>query len=131
MSNIPNDLKYSKSHEWIRMESDELVTIGITDHAQDLLGDLVFVELPEIGNSVQAGDETGVVESVKAASDVYAPIAGEIVEVNDSLNGSPELVNQSPYQDGWLFRMKPSKPDEITALLDHDAYQEFVDSEEH
>jgi glycine cleavage system H protein len=119
--NIPDNLKYTKSHEWARAEADGTVTVGITDHAQELLGDLVFVELPEIGRELDAEQEAAVVESVKAASDVYAPIAGVVVAVNASVVNSPETVNQDAYA-AWLFRMKPSDPAGLDALLDADAY---------
>src|SRR3569832_1911439 len=105
MSNIPVDLKYTQSHEWVRRESDGTVTVGITDHAQDLLGDMVFVELPEVGRTVKAGQECAVVESVKAASDVYSPVAGEVVAINEGLSDSPEIVNKDPYGEGWMMRI--------------------------
>ncbi|MCG6938141.1 MAG: glycine cleavage system protein GcvH [Gammaproteobacteria bacterium] len=128
MSEIPSELKYTTSHEWVRVEDDGLVTVGISDHAQELLGDLVFVELPEIEAVFNAGDECCVVESVKAASDVYVPITGEIVEVNESLLDEPETINTAPYDSGWLFRIKPSEDDfeeteEYEELLDAEAYQ--------
>jgi glycine cleavage system H protein len=122
MSEIPSELKYTKSHEWVRSEDDGTVTIGITDHAQELLGDLVFVELPEVGTEMSAEDAVCVVESVKAASDVYMPISGEIVEVNGSLTDAPETINDSPYDDGWLIRVQPSNPDELEDLMDADSY---------
>jgi glycine cleavage system H protein len=131
MSTIPAELKYSKSHEWVRRESDDTVTVGITDHAQDLLGDMVFIELPEPGRSLEAGQECAVVESVKAASDVYSPISGEVVAVNEAIGDSPELVNKDPYGEGWMMRIKPASASEVDALLDADAYQSLVDSEEH
>ena len=117
MSNVPAELKYAKSHEWLRAESDGTCTVGISDHAQELLGDLVFVELPKVGRQVKAGEACAVVESVKAASDVYAPVNGEIVAVNDELTDSPELVNSEPYADGWLFRIKADDASAIDALL--------------
>ena len=129
MSNIPSELKYVASHEWIRVEGDGTVVIGITDHAQDLLGDVVFVELPEVGAEVATGDESGVVESVKAASDIYAPVSGEVVAVNEELEDSPELVNSDPYGDGWFFKLKLSDAEELNALLDGEAYSEVCDSE--
>lgn len=129
MSEIRNELKYVASHEWIRDEGDGTVTIGITDHAQDLLGDVVFVELPEVGAEVSAGDDTGVVESVKAASDVYAPVSGEVVEINAQLEDSPELVNSDPYGDGWFFRVKLSDPAELDDMLDANAYNELCEEE--
>jgi glycine cleavage system H protein len=122
MSEIPSELKYTRSHEWVRSEDDGTVTIGITDHAQELLGDLVFVELPEVGTEMSAEDAVCVVESVKAASDVYMPISGEIVEVNGSLADAPETINDSPYDDGWLIRVQPSNPDELEDLMDADSY---------
>lgn len=126
MSGVPTELKYTKSHEWLRVEDDGLITVGISDHAQELLGDLVFVELPEAGSDFMAGDECCVIESVKAASDVYMPISGEIVEVNESLDDDPEIINTSPYDSGWLFKVKPSA-DELADLLDADAYQAEID----
>mgnify|MGYP002713086318 CR=1 FL=1 len=131
MSEIPEALKYTKSHEWVRIEEDGTVTVGITEHAQGLLGDMVFVELPEAGEGVKANDECAVVESVKAASDVYAPLDGEVVEVNETLEESPELVNKSPFGEGWLFRMRPADAGEVEGLLDAEAYAEVVASEEH
>jgi glycine cleavage system H protein len=122
MSEIPLELKYTKSHEWVRNEDDGTVTIGITDHAQQLLGDLVFVELPEVGTEMAAEDAACVVESVKAASDVYMPISGEVVAVNENLADAPETINDSPYDDGWLIRVKLSNPDELEDLMDSDSY---------
>lgn len=129
MSNIPNELKYVASHEWIREEGEGVVTIGITEHAQDLLGDVVFVELPEVGDTVSAGDDAGVVESVKAASDVYAPLSGEVVAINEALEDSPELVNSDPYGDGWFFKLKLSDTAEMDDLLDADGYAAHCESE--
>ncbi len=129
MSNIPNELKYVASHEWIREEGEGVVTIGITEHAQDLLGDVVFVELPDVGGEVSAGDDAGVVESVKAASDVYAPLSGEVVEINEALEDSPELVNSDPYGDGWFFKLKLTDPAELDDLLDADGYAAHCESE--
>ncbi|WP_415886154.1 glycine cleavage system protein GcvH [Neptuniibacter sp. QD37_6] len=129
MSNIPSELKYVASHEWIRVEGDGTVVIGVTDHAQDLLGDVVFVELPEVGAEVESGDETGVVESVKAASDVYAPLSGEVVAVNEDLEDSPELVNSDPYGDGWFFKLKLSDAEELNELLSAEAYNDLCESE--
>jgi glycine cleavage system H protein len=131
MSSIPADLKYLESHEWARLESDGTVTVGISDHAQSALGDLVFVEVPEIGKTVEKGAATAVVESVKAASDVYSPVSGEIVAVNEALSGSPELVNQDPYGQGWLFKVKPSDTAELGQLLDAGAYEKVVEKEAH
>lgn len=121
MSHTPEELKYAASHEWARLDGD-IVTVGISDHAQDALGDLVYVELPSVGDSVQAGDEAGVVESVKAASDIYAPVSGEIVEVNETLVDAPEIVNSSPYADGWLYRIRISDASELDKLLSADEY---------
>ncbi|HQT27176.1 MAG TPA: glycine cleavage system protein GcvH [Burkholderiales bacterium] len=128
--NIPTNLKYTASHEWVRLEEDGLVTVGITDHAQSLLGDMVYVETPEVGRSVSQGEECAVVESVKAASDVYAPISGEIVEKNDELDASPEKVNEDAFS-AWLFKMRPDNGSDLEALLDAGAYQAVVDSEAH
>lgn len=122
MSNVPANLRYTKSHEWIEKMDDGTLRVGITDHAQDLLGDMVYVEAPEVGRQVKAGEECAVVESVKAASDVYSPVTGEIVEVNGSLNDSPDTVNKDPYGQGWIFRLNPSSTDEWQNLLDADAY---------
>lgn len=130
MSKIPAELKYVSSHEWVRDEGDGTVTIGITDHAQDLLGDVVFVELPEVGSRFDAGEEMGVVESVKAASDVYAPLSGEVVEINETLENAPETVNSEPYGDGWFFRVKLSDAGELESLLDAEAYGEVCEAEE-
>ncbi len=126
MSEVPSELKYTDSHEWLRTEDDGLITVGISDHAQALLGDLVFVELPEAGTEFVAGDECCVVESVKAASDVYMPISGEIVEVNAALADEPEIINSSPYDGGWLFKVKPSA-NELDDLMDADAYQAEIE----
>jgi glycine cleavage system H protein len=131
MSETPAGLKYTKSHEWVRRESDGTLTVGITDHAQNLMGDLVYVELPEAGRKLEAGKECAVVESVKAASDVYAPVSGEITEVNGALADKPETVNQDPYGEGWMFKLKPANPAELDALLDAAAYAAQVASEEH
>jgi len=126
MANIPADLKYLDSHEWARVETDGTVTIGISDHAQGALGDLVFVEVPEVGKSLSKGGAAAVVESVKAASDVYSPLSGEVVAANDALSGSPELVNSDPYGAGWLFKIKPSNDSELQQLLDAKAYEKVV-----
>lgn len=123
MSNIPSDLKYVASHEWLKLEDDGIITVGITDHAQDLLGDVVFVELPEVGRTVSADEEIAVVESVKAASDVYAPIAGEIVEINEELVDSPELANEDPYGKAWFFKIKPANVADYDDLLSAEEYQ--------
>lgn len=129
MSNIPKDLKYNKSHEWVREEDDNVITVGITDHAQGLLGDLVYVELPEVGQEFDTGEECCVVESVKAASDVYSPAAGVVVEVNDELNNAPEKVNDDPYEDGWLFRLKVGNLDETSDLVDAEQYEMIISEE--
>jgi glycine cleavage system H protein len=126
---IPADLKYAKSHEWARLADDGLVTVGITDHAQELLGDIVFLELPEVGRVVARGEECAVVESVKAASDIYAPVAGEIAAVNQQPVDRPEMVNEDAYA-AWLFRIKPDNAADINDLLDADGYQQVVDAEE-
>jgi glycine cleavage system H protein len=121
MSNIPADLKYTESHEWVRAEADGTVTVGITEFAQDALGDIVFVELPKVGNTYTAGDDAAVVESVKAASDIYAPVSGEVVAVNDAVTGAPESINADAYA-AWLFKIKPSDANAINGLLDAAAY---------
>jgi glycine cleavage system H protein len=131
MSNIPVELKYAKTHEWVRVEDDGSVTVGISDSAQDQLGDMVFVEVPETGRTVTAEEACAVVESVKAASDVYAPIPGEIVEVNNSLADSPEAVNQDAYGEGWIFRLQPSDASALDALMDAETYESFLASEDH
>ncbi|PCJ92598.1 MAG: glycine cleavage system protein H [Porticoccaceae bacterium] len=123
MNATPSNLKYAASHEWVRDEGDGTVTVGISDHAQESLGDVVYVELPEIGSSVSAGEEAGVVESVKAASDIYAPVSGEVVAINDVLEDAPETINGSPYDDGWFFKVKMSDPSELEALLDAASYE--------
>ena len=122
MSKIPSDLRYRETHEWIRVGDDGAVLVGISDHAQEALGDMVFVELPEPGMSYDQGEACAVVESVKAASDIYAPVSGEVVAANDKLEDSPELVNSNPYGEGWLFKMLPSNQSELDGLLDADAY---------
>ena len=129
MSNVPQELKYTRSHEWVLAGDDGQVTVGITDHAQELLGDMVFIELPEINNEVDAGDECSVVESVKAASDIYAPVTGTIVAVNEKLGEAPELINEDPYGEGWMFRMKISDADQLDELLNAAAY-EAVEAED-
>ncbi len=129
MSNIPSDLRYTDSHEWIRDNGDGTVTIGITDHAQEQLGDLVFVETPEIGNTVESGDACAVVESVKAASDIYAPVSGEIIETNAELTDSPELVNSDAFGEGWIFQIRMEDEDNLTQLLDAEAYEAVVAEE--
>ena len=129
MTDTPQDLKYTKSHEWVRVEADGTVTVGITDHAQSLLGDLVFVETPEAGTEAIAGEACATVESVKAASDVYAPVSGKIAEANEDLADAPEKVNESPFDHGWLFRIRPSDASEIDALMDAEEYAAMVASE--
>ncbi len=119
----PTDLKYTKSHEWIRDNGDGTVTIGITDHAQELLGDVVYVELPEVETELTEEESCGVIESVKAASDMYAPLAGTVTEVNEELDGEPELINSAPFGEGWIFSMKPSNTDDMDKLLDANAYE--------
>jgi len=126
MSTTPNDRRYAKSHEWALLEADGSVSVGISDHAQEALGDVVFVELPEVGKQLAAGQEAGVVESVKAASDIYAPIAGEVIAVNEALQDSPEQLNSEPYQS-WIFRLKPTDTSELDNLLDSSAYQASID----
>lgn len=127
---IPADLKYTQSHEWVRAEADGSVTVGITHHAQDLLGDMVFIENPAVGRTLAKGEECAVVESVKAASDVYAPVAGEVIAANGEVESSPESVNQDAYA-AWLFKIKPANPADVDALLDAAAYQKVVESEAH
>ena len=129
MSQTPSDLKFLASHEWIRLIDDNVVVVGISDHAQDQLGDVVFVELPSIGDSVVSGDEAAVVESVKAASEVYSPFTGEIVEVNEALEGNPELVNSSPYEDGWFFKLEVSDEnlENIHSFMNADSYLSRLD----
>ena len=127
MSEIQSDLLYRESHEWVRVEDDSGIVVGISDHAQEALGDMVYVELPEPGMSYEQGEACAVVESVKAASDIYAPVTGEVVQANAELEDSPELVNSSPYGDGWLFRMIPSDPSQIDDLLGADDYAELQD----
>lgn len=130
MSEIRKELKYLSSHEWARVEEDGTVTIGITDHAQDALGDVVFVELPEVGSTVSVGEEAGVVESVKAASDIYTLISGEVVEINELLQDAPETVNSSPYDEGWFFRVRPEDLSELEEALDADGYLAAIEDDE-
>lgn len=127
MSNVPAELKYASSHEWVRSEGNGVYTVGITEHAQELLGDMVFVDLPEVGREVAAGEDCAVAESVKAASDIYSPISGEIIAVNGELEGSPELVNSEPYGAGFLFQIKASDEAELANLLDSAAYGSSID----
>lgn len=130
MSNVPEELRYTKSHEWIRVDEDGNITVGITDHAQEQMGDLVYVELPDIGRTVGDGEELAVIESVKAASDVYSPLAGEVAEVNEALSDAPELVNSDPYGDGWLFKLTPNDSSDLNDMMDADEYTELAaDSE--
>ncbi|WP_158971213.1 glycine cleavage system protein GcvH [Paraglaciecola sp. L3A3] len=129
MSNIPTDLRYASTHEWVRPDGDGIFTVGISEHAQELLGDMVFVELPEEGSEVATGDDVAVVESVKAASDVYAPITGEVLAINQELEDAPELVNSDPYGDGWLFKIKAEDPAEVEALLDAEGYEASIADE--
>ena len=129
MSNIPKELRYSTSHEWVRPEGNGVFTVGITDHAQELLGDMVFVDLPDVDDEVSTGDDVAVAESVKAASDVYAPITGKVVEVNEDLDDSPELVNSDPYGDGWLYKIKAEDEGEVDGLMDAEGYEASIDEE--
>ena len=131
MSNVPENLKYKETHEWVETLNDGSVRIGITDHAQDLLGDMVYIELPEVGRKVRAGEECGVVESVKAASDLYSPISGEITAVNETLSAQPETPNKDPYGEGWILRIKPDNPAELNGLMDAQAYRDLIASESH
>lgn len=131
MSEIPSELKYARTHEWARLEEDGTVTVGITDHAQEALGDVVFVEQPEVGAQLAAQEEAGVVESVKAASDIYAPISGTVIAVNETLEDAPENVNEDAYGDGWFFKVEPDDPAELDELMDAEAYGEMLESEEH
>ena len=128
MSDIPAELRYAKTHEWIRLEGDGTATVGITDHAQDAMGDLVYVQLPDVGEQKAAGEETGVVESVKAASDIYCPVDGEIIEVNTALEDTPELVNEEPYGRGWLFKVRLNDEAQVEDLLTADEYQSALDN---
>ncbi len=128
MSDLPSDLRYASSHEWARLEADGSVSVGISDHAQQALGDVVYVELPEVGQQLQAGQQAGVVESVKAASDIYAPVSGEVIAVNEQLADTPELVNNEPY-GSWFFRLQPSDPAELDKLLSADVYKAVCDAE--
>ena len=129
-SQTPTELKYASSHEWARLEEDGTITVGITDHAQEALGDVVFVELPDLGTVLAAGDAAGGVESVKAASDIYAPVGGEVIEINAQLEDEPEMVNSDPYNDGWFFKLQPSDAIELDALLSAADYQQQCDDED-
>src|SRR4051812_44788313 len=126
MSNIPSDLRYAKSHEWVRVEADGTVTVGITDYAQNSLGDITYVQVPKVGAALKAGETFGVVESVKAASDLYAPIAGTVTAVNAELTNAPETVNRAPYSEGWMLKLKPADPKAVESLLDAAAYGKLV-----
>lgn len=129
MSEIRSELKYLSSHEWARIEEDGTVTIGITDYAQDSLGDVVYVECPEIGSAVSVGEQAAVVESVKAASDIYSPLSGEVIAINEALEDTPELVNESPFDDGWFFKVRPSELEELNNALDSETYEEGLENE--
>ena len=129
MSEVPLELGYAATHEWAKQDEEGLIVVGISDHAQDALGDIVYVELPEVGQQIVAGEEAGVVESVKAASDIYAPVSGAVEEINEGLEDSPETVNQDPYGDGWFFKLKVTDERELDDMLDADAYQELCESE--
>ena len=129
MSNVPSELKFLSTHEWLSVDGD-IATIGVSDHAQELLGDLVFVELPEEGSTVLVGDTVAVIESVKAASDTYAPISGDVIEVNSELEDSPEKINDDPYGDGWMYKIKIDDPSEVDDMLDATAYAELIAEEE-
>lgn len=130
MSQIPQELKYIATHQWVRLDGDGVATVGITDFAQESLGDVVFVEMPALGSQVRGGEEAGVVESVKSASDVFSPVTGEVVAINDHLEDEPERTNEDPYGEGWMFRVRISNPSELETLLDAEAYQAVVASEE-
>jgi glycine cleavage system H protein len=129
VSNYPDNLKYASTHEWIRIDDDGIATVGISYHAQDALGDIVFIELPELGTTVLAKDEVAVVESVKAASDIYSPLSGEIIAVNEALADAPETVNSVPYDNGWFYKLKVSNESELDDLMDADAYMELCEDE--
>ncbi|MCU7810810.1 MAG: glycine cleavage system protein GcvH [Candidatus Thiodiazotropha sp. (ex Notomyrtea botanica)] len=131
MSDTPKELRFAKSHEWLRDEGDGTATIGISEHAQELLGDLVFVDLPEVGAKIEAGSDCAVVESVKAASDVYSPVTGEVIEVNESLDDAPETINEDAFGNGWMFKVKLDDAGELDSLLDADAYDALVAEEDH
>jgi glycine cleavage system H protein len=129
MSNIPSELKYATSHEWVSVAVDGIVTVGITEHAQGLLGDMVFVELPDVDDSISTGDDVAVAESVKAASDIYAPVSGTVVEINEELEDSPELVNSDAFGEGWLFKVKLDDASELESLLDAEGYASSIDED--
>lgn len=130
MSKNPSELYYAKTHEWVRREEDGTVTVGITEHAQDALGDVVYVETPEVGDSIAAGDQAGVVESVKAASDIYAPVTGEVIATNEALEDAPETVNSDAFNDGWFFKLQPEDMGELGALMSAEEYEQFCDEED-
>mgnify|MGYP001460868162 FL=1 len=130
MSQNPPELYYAKTHEWVRREEDGTVTVGITEHAQDALGDVVYVETPEVGESIAAGDQAGVVESVKAASDIYAPLSGEVVATNEGLEDAPETVNSDAFNDGWFFKLQPQDISELDALMSAEEYEQLCDEED-
>ncbi len=129
MSNIPSELKYATSHEWVRNEGNGVVTVGITEHAQGLLGDMVFVELPDVDDEISTGDDVAVAESVKAASDIYAPVSGKVIEVNEELEDSPELVNSDAFGEGWLFKVQLDDASDLDALLDAEGYANSIDED--
>ena len=129
MNKFPEELKYASTHEWVGMDDDGVATVGISDHAQDTLGDIVFVELPEVGTEVSAKDEVAVVESVKAASDIYSPLSGEIIEINEALVDSPEVINSSPYENGWFYKLQPRDDAELDDLVDADTYADICDTD--
>ena len=129
MSHTPSELKYASSHEWALLEEDGTVTVGISDHAQEALGDVVFVELPEVGTNIKAGDDIAVVESVKAASDIYAPVSGEVIATNAMLDETPETINEDPYGDGWFFRIKPEGDVDFSGLLSAEGYEQSLDDD--
>ena len=130
MSEVPIELGFASTHEWAKQDEEGLIVVGISDHAQDALGDIVYVEMPEVGQQILAGEEAGVVESVKAASDIYSPVSGTVEEVNERLDDSPETVNQDPYGDGWFFKLRANDDRELDELLDADAYNELCECEE-
>ena len=130
MSDIPQELRYTKSHEWIMQNDEGTLTVGITDHAQGLLGDLVFIEVPDEGTTFQEGDDSAVVESVKAASDVFAPVDGEVTAGNEALSETPEIINTDPYGDGWIYKIKPEDAGAFDTLMDADTYKELIDADE-
>ncbi len=129
MSNIPSELRYANTHEWVRKDEDGVYTVGITEHAQELLGDMVFVDLPDVGDQVNAGEDCAVAESVKAASDIYAPVSGEVIAINEELEDAPELLNSDAFGDGWLFQVRVTDESDIANLLDAEGYQSVIDEE--